>query len=491
MAITFVGSVSGATVTSGETGIYLPWHNARGNLVRTPDAQMPARLVTIWAGDQPQTNNVGSGTLMVYSVNELADGLTNLAATIFSDDLVGDNIDDWVSQTLDIPGLGAAVTGSVGELSLTAAQFTGSNFTYTRWTLRTFGEMVIPPVIEGVPVPYPGWVPIEYVPDDSIIYSARFTMEHDQAARETVPTIRLGITDALTYQIAMTYIGTFAATSSQTGNSQWPDANTPRVYRQYWANNPGPGEASLDLGDGTGIINGWGGDLRNFNAFWDILNKEADGVGTLTMSYFEVVTMPRPTTGITTSHDPETDFVEELVNSETLKATVSQSGGTMAMTVPPSTVGGTVPWILYTDYDAMQMIPDTLVRVQVELSCPTTADRDNFKQFRVRFNAPFFQQDQLYYIQQYDPGLASVVGYPSIPPSQQASAGATATYDVYMPVFMTDTSDLQGINPQGPADFADYFYLGLDYVGNPLANIAASTVTVHSVTSEILAMPAM
>ena len=38
-----------------------------------------------------------------------------------------------------------------------------------------------------------------------------------------------------------------------------------------------------------------------------------------------------------------------------------------------------------------------------------------------------------------------------LPPSQQASPGATATYDVYMPVFMTDTTDLQGINPPGPA----------------------------------------
>jgi hypothetical protein len=479
----------GAAVTMGDTGIFLPWHDASGNLVRTPDVDTPSRMITIWAGDED--DNPGSGSLMVYSVNELADDLSGLLATIFTDDLPGDNTDDWISET--VAGIGAATTGATGNLTLAAPAFTGSNFTYTRWRLRNYGELAVKPVVDGVPTPYPGWVPIEYVPDDSVIYSARFTMQHDQAARETVPSMRIGINDALTYQVALTYIGTFDATSSQTANSQWPDQNTPRVYRQYFANNPGPSEASLDLGDGTGVVNGWGGDLRNFNGFWDILNKNANGVGELTMSYFEVVTMPRPADSTKTAHDPETDFVLDQVNSETLKATGVQSAGTLALTIPASTAGGTVPWILYSEFDAVQMTPDTLVRVQVELSCPQTSDRDNFKQFRVRFNAPFFQQDQLYYIQQYDPALAAVVGYPSLPPSQQASPGATATYDVYMPVYMTDTTDLQGINPSGPADLADYFYLGLDYVGNPnaAAMTTASTVTVHSVTSEVLSMPAL
>jgi len=480
----------GAAVTSGDTGIFLPWRDASGNLVRTPDTQKPARLVTIWAGDED--DNPGSGSLMVYSVNETADDLSGMLSTIFTDDLVGDNIDDWIVET--VGGIGAATAASVGQLSLQTGAFTGSNYTYTRWVLRNYGQMVSPPTIPGVPTPYPGWVPIEYVPDDNVIYSARFSIQHDQASRATVPTMRLGIFDALFYQVCLSYVGTIAGAPTETANSQWAAQNTPKVFRQYWANNPGPGEAGLDLGDGTGIINGWGGDMRNFSAHYDLLNRFSGGVGTLTMTGpFEVVTMPKPSAGTVVAHAVDTDYVEEAVNPETQKATAVAAAGELTFTVPGNTAG-VVPWILYTNYDAVQMTVDSLVRVSVELSCPTTADRDNFKQFRLRFNTPFSNQDQLVYIQQFDPvGIAGIVGYPSLPPSQQASPGATATYDAYMPVYMSDVSDLAGFGDPdgaGPWQNSDYFGIGLDYVGYN-DNTLSSSVTVHAVTHEVLSMPAM
>lgn len=482
----------GAAVTSGDTGIYLPWRNAAGQLVRTPDANTPSRMVTIWAGDED--DNPGSGSLMVYSVNETADDLSGLMATIFSDDLVGLNTDDWITETFT--GLTAATSGATGQLSLQAAAFTGANYTYTRWRLRNYGELAVKPVIEGVPTPYSGWVPIEYVPDDSLIYSGRFSIQHNQATLDTVPSMRFGIHDALFYQVALTFVGTIpnASGAFASVNSQWPAANTTKVFRQYWANNPGPGEAGLDLGDGSGS-GGLGGDMRNFAAFYDLLNRFQNGVGTLTMvGPFEVVTMPRPANGTLVAHTPATDYVQEQVNTGSPVASGAAAGNALRLTVPASTSGGTVPFILYTNYDAVQMAVDSLVRVRVELSCPVDTDRTNFKQFRLRFNTPYSNQDQLVYIQQLDPTFAGVVGYPSLPPSQQSSPGATAFYDAYMPVFPSDLSVLQGLGDPdgaGPRANSDYFGIGLDYVGNPAINTTASTVTIHSVTHEVLAMPAM
>jgi hypothetical protein len=484
-------------VSSGDTGIFLPWHDTSGNLVRTPDTDKPARMVTIWAGDED--DNAGSGSLMVYSVNEVKDDLSIAMTTIFSDDMVGDNIDGWIVDP-ETFGITPATPGSVGALTLQVPAFTGANYTYSRWRLRTYDEMVVKPTIPGVPTPYGQWVPIEYVPDDSIIYSGRFTIAHNQASRGTVPTMRLGIADALAFQTALTFVGTIAGAPTETANSQWPAQNTPKVYRQYWANNPGADESTLDLGDGTGIPGGVGGDMRNFNAFFDILNKNAGGVGTLTLSDFEVVTMPRPAASSPVAHTVAADYVPDDItpaNPEVLKATAVANvpADTLTFTVPASTTGGTVPWVLRTNYDAVQLALDSLVRVRVELSCPLTADRDNFKQFRVRFNTPFANQDGLYYVEQYDPGFSSaVVGYPSLPPSQEASPGATAIYDVYMPVYLDDLTDLQAFgDPDGTGSYtaSDVFATGLDYIGNPRANTTASTVTVHSVTHEVLSLPAL
>lgn len=461
----------GAAVTSDQAGIYLPWHDASGQLVRSP-SDMPERPVTIWAGDQD--DNTGSGTLLVYSVNSdetgPMDSLANVIATIFTNDF-----GDWTTETAG--GLPAATTTQNGALTLQAG---AGQLTFTRWKIMNNEEK------GGYPQAPAGanifWVPIEYVDDDSLIYSARFTIQHDQAARNTVPTMRIGIIDALQYQAIMNRVGTIpGATEGQ--NSQWGDQDTDKVYNVVWANNVGEGKDSLDLGAN-------GGDMRNYKAFFDILNRNsASGQGTLTLGTFDVVTLPKPADTAATAVTM-TDFTNE--ETPVGGASSSTAGGVLSLTTPASTAT-TVPFVLTLNTDVIQMQADSLVRLNVALSCPSDADRTNFHNLRVRHDTPYQNQDGLYYVTQLNSGLAGTVGLPGLPVSQATSPGATSEYEVYVPVYVDDLSEITPVGAPAGRTTSDHFGLGLDYIGaapgsGPAAN-QASTVTVHSVSYEVLNMP--
>lgn len=461
----------GAPVTSTEAGIYLPWHDASGQLVRVP-TDMPERPVTIWAGDDD--DNAGSGTMIVYSVNSDENGpmdsLMNVIATIFTDDLT-----NWTTETAG--GLPTANPVQNSVLSLTG---TAGQFNFTRWKIMTQEEKTggysQAPVGANI-----YWVPIEYVDDDSLIYAARYTIQHNQASRATVPTMRLGISDALQYQAIMNRVGTIPG-ATQGQNSQWPDQNTDKVFDVVWANNVGTGKDSLDLGAN-------GGDMRNYKAFFDLLNRNATGVGTLTLGAFEVVTLPRPGSSSPTDV-PVADFAIE--GTAVGGATRAIVGSDLRLTTPAS--GATVPYILTLNTDVIQMQEDSLVRLTVALSCPTDADRTNFHNMRIRHDTPYQNQDGLYFITQLNSGLAGTVGLPGLPVSQQTSPGATTDYEVYVPVFVDDLTELSAAPAPAPRTTSDSFGLGLDYIGaipgSGPASTNASTVAVNSVTYEVLNMPA-
>jgi hypothetical protein len=216
------------------------------------------------------------------------------------------------------------------------------------------------------------------------------------------------------------------------------------------ANDSAPGRDALN-------VEAVNQDYRNWTAFLDLWDdttasfNEIDDTSTWKMSLFEFATLPRPAAKNETVVDASVagGLFKNQTNFPKGGATRTDGANGLDMTLTGYTVGTQPPVVIWTAFDQIQMQnalggQHQMARVIGKLSCPTAADRTNFKAFRIQCNSPWNTHAAALLITN-DAGLqdnsgGAILGYPA------ATPGAPTPFELYVPFFCRDNADFTAMN---------------------------------------------
>jgi hypothetical protein len=453
--------VNGDEVTSAQQEL-LPWQTDESDsLVLGGDS----RLVTMLASDE--FDNIDSDTLLVMSENAGIDAVVEQVTTIFEDDFSLGAGTQWFYNT--VAALPAATsgqaTGTGGYLSiqsgLTATGTLGawSNVFWGRWSQYIDGY-------QGVVDPA----------DGDVMYRANLTLRQDQANVGVAPRIRYGAIQGAGNQ-AIVNATTPLAGGDATYNPQVPAQGVQQNFTVCWsAHSDSPFFDDLLWDTGSGVF-----DLRGWNCFYDMFDNQDTQAGTWYLDNVLVETVPTPTA--VTPAFSATDFsgwASAADASGTITATQLPGGGVTFN--DPGTTTAVRNFRLLSQDTGLDWQADQTLRVNVELSCPSAANRTNFHRFRVRTYSPYWHVSQEWFLQSDDGGTLSYVGtMPTFPP-----VGSTYTYSMYVP-------PVGGPTPELVAASAVDITVAIDQLHNVLrqgqagaTSGLATATTVHSLSVELL-----
>lgn len=446
--------------TAGD-GDILPWQNTDGSDALTVGSEQ--RVVTLYVYDQ--ITQPASKSLVVMSVNGGMDELTGGATTIFTDDLT--TIDKWTYISAFSPAPSSGPTG-LGLQSVSGQRNFG------RWEMRIFDV--------GAGIATNSYVP--YVPSDQI-YAARLTISHNATDRNTMPPTRMGAQMAgQTVQILNLYnsINEGAGSTPQTLNPHLPDPGTDEVFSFYWSSHDWtPNFDNLYLPEvGTGV------DARTWSLFFDLFDNDATSdAGTVTMSYVEVRTIERPadTAGTEITDLTAGNGFANVDSTANVTVTPNSPSAGMVTFADAGPIGGTGDtYLIWEKGDALAW-NDGIARVTAWVSCPTTADRNNFHRFRLRHQHNFLAIAQVFQVRQNFSGN----GNPMSPVARDGNASLSTPYETYIHMRGGASAFLAGAG-------ADQFLMSLDQLhntsnlggGENAAAVGATNTTVHRVLQELL-----
>jgi hypothetical protein len=453
----------------GTTGDLLGWQTDEANPATISG---DSRGISLFAADNQ--DNIGSTSLLVYSVVGGTDDLSGGFTTIFSDPFLNNNQTptNWTYATLE-PAMGAATSGiGAGFLSMTAGATGTGSVTgippgdYGRWQQNRLEA----PALPGSGVLIEGQIPYAA---GNIVYVARFTLAHDATLRMDAPNIRIGLENSINYQVVQNNLGgSYDGNSANDAamNPQLPDANTPTVFEVLLGQNS-DGDNFANLDDTSGPT---GADLRNYVAYFEIFDQNRgiqERAGTWTLTNFDVVTIDEP--GAVTPTLTITDFrtsngfidIEPTTGGNVITATRGSSNEVTFNDAGQANDTDPVEgdFYLLSRNNTIGWTSGNLIRCSVTMACPTQTARDNFHRFRIRHNVVLNQLSQEYFLIHSTVGGEARFGDPGLP---TASPGTT-TYDVYVPHYGGETAFLDAIDPNllGGQD-AGLWQFNLDMLNN-------------------------
>jgi len=460
----------GSLVTSGTVEL-LPWHATTGTAL---SGAANGRAIALYASD---LDNVTSKALVIFSLNTGNDALSGGITTVFAK---GSLPSLWTYSQAS-PNLPQATSGSgTGFLSLSAGLTATGSASYNNKYFARFEITRNPTSVAGFTMGKIGHQP------GTLIYAARYTLAQNQADRRVAPQIRLGVfNDTNSFQIQELITPLNAATATiDAHNPQIPAANTPRLYPVFWSSN----DQTPNFNNLANVTQLGGADMRNWSAFFDMLDADNTQQGTWTLSDFDVVTIPRPADQATAANI--TDFsnanswtTEANQGAVTFTATAGQplqfadSGGAGA------TNPATAQFLLRSRNNTVNWAAGTLVRTKAYVACPTTTDRNQFHRFRVRHRAFFGNMAHEFFLRN-NSAVFSQVGYPILP---VVSTSAATAYEIYVPTNGGASAELIALG--GGA-----FQLGIDQlhlVDDTGVKDLATNTTVRQVTEELLPEPTL
>jgi hypothetical protein len=413
--------------------------------------------------------------LVVFSLDGGTDSLSGAFTTLFAQ---GSLPTQWTYSN-GAPTLPAATSGTgAGLVTLTAGLTATGSVAGQAYDDKFFGRWALLDNATSAPGFRTGRIPDQ---PGTMIYAARFTLSHNVASLQNVPSIRIGVrndNNSIQLQNSIESVNN----TDVTANPHLPASGVSRVYPLYWSmNDQAPNVANLANVAGVG-------DQNNWSAFFDILDADNAKSGMWTLSAFDVLTMARPNdqTADTTITDFATGFVASTGSTGTQPTfATSAVGGTF--TDPGTTVTDAAQgnYMLRERANTIAWTAGKLLRIKANVSCPTTANRNNFHRFRVRHRVFFGNIAQEFFVNN-NSGFSSV-GYPYLPIARDGNDALSTRYDIYLPAYGGPTALL---TTNGGGSFA----LGLDqlhHVSDAGVKANATATTVHRVTYEALNEPTL
>jgi hypothetical protein len=456
---------NGDPVASG-TREMLPWQTTEGSPAVLGGDK---RLVTMFAADE--FDNIDTDTLFVMSENAGLDDIIPEVTTIFEDDFSAGPGTQWFYNTVaQLPAAtSGSATGSAGYLSiqsgLTATGTLGdwSNLFWGRWSQY----------IDG----YQGVVGGDVTGD--VMFRASLTLRQDQADVGVTPRIRYGAIQGLGNQ-AIVNATTPLAGAGAAYNPQVPAQGVDQAFSVCWSNHSdSPSYDDLLWDTGAGVY-----DLRGWNCFYDMFDNQDTQAGTWFLDHLLVETVPTP--AAVTPAFSATDFSGWAVQDENASGTGTITtthlpGGGVTFNDPGTTTALRNFTLLSSD-TGLEWTADVTMRVNVELSCPDAAARNNFHRFRVRTYSPYWHVSQEWFLQSDDGGTLPAIGtMPTFPP-----VGSTYTYSTYV-------TPLSGPTPELASASAVDMWVAIDQLHNVLrqgetgaTSGLATATTVQSLSIELL-----
>jgi hypothetical protein len=467
-----------ASTVGKEDYEFLPWHKTDGSDALGGGDYPTERVITLYLTDQVTGHS--SRSVVVQSLNYGYDDLSAGATTLFTDDLT--TLDNWTFTTAFSPA--PTGTGS-GYISLTSVS---GQQNFGRWS-TTFEDAGIP----GFPIYVNGVIP--HIEDTNRIYCARYTMSHNATDRALVPNFRIGAANGGNTIQLINVINSIDGTGQGADyNPHLPDAATDTVFTFYWsANSETPNFSELYQPTlGTGF------DARTWGIFFDLFD-EVEGeedVGTITLKNIEVRDVPRPNdlSSGDSGYSEITDLTASggfATNPSYSTENVTVAGGSPSGTMITFTDNGPLTgdgptYLVWEKQDALTWTADVVARISADISCPTTADRGNFKRFRVRHQHEFLAISQVFQVRQ---NFASN-GNPQSPIARDGNDALCTRYETYLGMY------------GGPSTFIttndyDDFLVSVDQLhnlanadgsgsGDDLAARGVTHTTVHKLVYEML-----
>jgi hypothetical protein len=480
---------NGTEVTSPTVAV-LPWHNLSGQpgVLGSSPGEPDARSVTLWAADADQS---ASQTLLVFSINNENNDLSGGFRTLFT----SAPFSSWEYDPFGSAGLGAATSSGgstfIGLAGGQTASSGGANF--ARWQTK-----VVPNTAN-----YQGLIPAI---DSNEVYLARFSMSANTlsaghpSSKTYLAQVRIGVQQAASVNEVDVNINAMRQTSLNL-DSQLPDLGTTKNYDVMWS----PLLGTPEFDDAHLLVpfpSAPGGviDARTWRAYFDMVDADRgapENEGLWRLESFVVGAVARPADLPVSAPASERFLLTNLTSSGGFATMLSVSGDTItqggsagAGTITindPGRPGGSGNYITYEKAPVVSWLADKVVRVTVQMSCPTTTDRNNYHKTRIRHNVIGLNIYHMWIL--FQAGTPFPGAIPAAPIARD-SVGYTAptSYEVYLPAFGGPSADQLALG----GDYSKWL-AGIDQINGDGSGTALNPthVTVHQVLYEILDQPAV